>query len=631
MTRFLFPALFGMALGISPLPAEDAATTDYSPTSVVDARIAERGHPRMAFDSSGSRLAVSLKKKPGDQEGRVWFLNVPDLAIIREIVLDAEPYSLAFSPSGDLFALSVARETPTQPLRLAVLSTSEWKTVYSDRELNYPVSSLAFDPVGDLLYVGGSDRRELVRLEVGTWTNETIPGLRNVEEGCQALALAPDGQTAAMGSFNSNLYVWAMDDTQEAKKLGSQRFRGAIGAVTFSGDSRFLAAGDSRGQVMVFYRTSDGLWAWKSVFNVPAGGVTGLAFLNDNSLVTSDAYGLVARWNLEETRTPIEAMNLGAGNAQAIAVDAKGNWMAVGGEKIQLFPVGTPLSPAEMPSVPLAVVESAPPPAVEHYVSEVPSVSMSPDSPPSAPGPGPSGIEDLRSFLIWMALDKEGGGGEEWVQSWAAHLDGGLYNPIQLALPFETLTAAVFRSNITHLDAVFAKDDFLVFYSHAVLSPTAEKGDYPLAVGPYLNERVLLSEWLKTLQGAAAKGPVLWFIDLIQDPKMEDSAASALFQSVVRRISLVEESVAPVEPAPKRGDIGAGLVTLSKEGCYRELAGNLKEALSGKADANGDGRLFDRELLLFLADRCRTALRANVVGDSKYEIPILPPFRLDNP
>ena len=620
--------LVALPLGLFPFltEAQDAAQMgDYAPHAVAELKISSRGYPRMVFDPSGTRLAVSLAKQPGE-DGKIAFLNVPDLEVVREIVTDTEPYGLAYSPSGDQFALSVAPENNPEQLRFAVLPTSTWSPpLHAERTLNYAVASLAYDPVGDLLFVGGSDRRELFRFSVATWTRESIPALQDIEDGCQVMALSRDGQYCAMGTRSSNLYVWRMDDTGDAKRLGTNRFEGSIDALAFSRDSKFMAAGDSRGRVMVFYRTSDDLWAWKGVFQLPAGGATGLVFLTDNSLVTASSYGAVSRWNIESPNSPVETMNLGATQTQTLALDPSGSWLAVGGAKVMLFPMGTPPAPSEMPPAVVTVVEREQPPTASTFREEVPSVPAVSEAPRE-----PSGPDDLQSFLIWLAPGKGTGSTEPWIQAWAGYIDQGLYAPTQLEIPYETNRADVCRTNLDHLGEVFSEGDFLTFYVSAVLKSSKDDGDAVLSVGPYLNEEILLSRLMKALQSAASKGSVVWFLDLVPAPDLGDKAIP-IHSAVVDRLSRSTEGLEPGATPYLREDIGTGLVTLSDAGCFKEIQSALRDALSGKADGNGDGALFDRELLSYLGDKCLSASRVDVVGNPKNEVPILPPFNLGTP
>jgi hypothetical protein len=610
------------------------AQEDYSPTATADFALAYEGYPRLAFDPSSARLAAALRKGPGE-DGRVVFFSVPDLTVIREVVMDAEPRAVVYNKQGDLFGVAVS-EDPN--LKFALLSTADWRTTYSNNDIQDVISTMAFDPLGELLFVGERNKGGLVRFEIGPWTRQEVPAMDGQSGGCRSLAFSADGQHAAAGTVDSVVYVWPMDTASPATRLGINRFRGAITAVAFSRDSKFLAAGDDSGQVMIFYRTEDNRWAWKGLFSLPAGGITAVAFLQDNSLVTADSLGIVARWNIENPQSPVETMSLGAGNAEVLALDPQANWMAVGGNKIFLFPVGSAEATREVPSAPVTVVDRTPVEDLSDFVPEVPSVSMAPPSAtdrgsetiePAMTVPEPlPGDEDLKNFVIWMGPDKEAGDGEDWIQGWAAYLDSGLFSPIQLVLPYADQTTTTVRTNLTNLGNVLNKDDFLAFYASGVLCATKEPNDYRIAFGPFLNEQVKLSAIIRALETANLRGPVIWFLDLVPAPDLSEEQTSELIRQVTQFTATAMETVEPGEPAPVRR-IGTGLITLSKEGCYEDLSGSLREALSGRADTNGDGRLHDRELMLYLSKQCRSASRATAIGDPNVEIPALPAFRLN--
>ena len=623
--------VMALAATLQAQPAEDL---DYSPTATADYPIALEGYPRLAFDPSGARLAAALRKGPG-QDGRVVFFSVPDLTEIREVVTDAEPRAVGYNKSGDLFGVAVSEDAN---LKFAVLSTTsrDWPTTYSNNDIEDVVSVMAFDPLGELLMVGGRQSGKLTRFEIGPWTRQDVPAMDGLSGGCRSLSVSSDGRFGAAGTVSSVLYVWPMDDTGPAAKLGVNRFRGAITSVTFSRDAQFLAAGDDRGQVMVFYLTPDNRWAWKGMFALPAGGVTSVLFLKDNSLVTASSFGVVSRWNVDKPDTPVETMNLGTGNAEVLALDPKGYWMAVAGSKIHLFPVGTAEETREMPNAPVTVVDRTTPEQMTDFVEMVPSVPM---SPPVSEGSVPSSEsqvaassvpsdEDLRNFVLWMAPDSAGGDGDDWIQGRAAYLDSGIYSPIQLVIPFSGQNAAAIKTNLNNLNNVVRPNDFLALYASAVLCPTQEKNDFRISFGSFLNEKVRLSVLIRALEDANKKGPVVWFLDLVPSPELSEAQTNALLPQVATFLAAAVETVDPGEVPPAR-KVGVGLLTLSKNGCYKDLTGSLREALSGRADTNGDGRTYDRELMLYLVEQCRSAIRATAIGDPQAVIPALPAFRLD--
>ncbi|MCB9767519.1 MAG: hypothetical protein H6752_04930 [Candidatus Omnitrophica bacterium] len=618
--------LFPFFIAVLWILGANSVAQDYQPVAEADLQVASDGYPRMAFDTTGSRLAVALEK--AGEAGKVVVLSIPDLTVIKEALLDTEPMAVSFSPLGDQFSLSVSESGQPNQLRFVVLSTTDWKPLYSGGGLNSPVASVAYDPVGDLLLVGGKNPGEVFRYEVGTWIREGIPPLASLREGCQSLTVSKDGRFAAMGTPSSKLYVWPMNDTAPARALGSQEFKGAVTATAFSPDSQTLAAGDARGEIMVFYRTDDELWAWKNLFRLPSGGVTGIGFLPDGSLVTTSTYGEICRWNVNATGAPVETISLGTGSTESLAFDPKGRWMAVGGDKIRLYPLGA----AEMESVddfssaPVTVVDLAKPLPNREDVPTMPPSSEPIETVTDSGMVEPN--EELGNFLIWMAPGREAGSGEDWVQAWASLLDKGRYNPFQVVIPFDTLNAEVMETNLDYIEEIFTAEDFGTFYTSAVLLPAAEGEELQIAVGSYRNERIPLSDWLEAIETAGKIAPILWVLDLQVDPSQASEEAAEVFTRLVREIELSSEGLPEGAPPYPRPNIGVGLATLSVEGCYPELWGNMENALTGMADSNGDGVIYDRELLLYLGDHCRSAVRANTIGKAKAELPVLPPFQL---
>lgn len=621
-----FQAILGGWIILGLLSLSAARAQDYQPVGEVDLQVSSGGYPRMAFDATGTRLAVALKKS--GEAGKVVVLSVPDLTVIKEALLDTEPMAVAWSPLGDQFALSNAATGRPNELRFVVLSTTDWRPLHSAGGLNQAAASLVYDPVGDLLLVGGTAPGEVFRYEVGSWLREVIPPLAGVSESCRSMAVTLDGRFAAMGVASSKLYVWPLNDTSQARALGTQEFKGEVTAVAFHSDSQTLAAGDSRGEIMVFYRTGDDLWAWKTLFRLPAGGVTGIGFLPDGSLVTTSTFGAIDRWNIESPSAPVETIQVGTGGSESLAFDPRGRWMAVGGNKVRLYPLGgAEMEPVDdFSSAPVTVVETAPP---LRAAENVPDFSTNAPLPPPSDQPETAGPnEELGNFLIWMAPGKEAGSGDEWVQSWAGLIDKGRYNPFQVVIPFETLNSEVMKANLDYLDEVFTDRDFSILYTSAVLSPGRGPEEIDLAVGAYRNERIPLAQWLKGMETVGKVGPLTWMLDLQIDPTQSTEEAVALFSKAVNQIALSTEGLPEGSTPYKRPNIGVGLVTLSVEGCYTELRGNLENALTGMADSNSDGMILDRELMMYLADHCRTAVRADTIGDAKNEIPVLPPFRL---
>lgn len=608
-------ALVLVMSGIAPAVGQEPAAT-------AGLTLSPFGYPRLAFDPSGTRLAAALQKT--GEKGRVVFLNVPDLAVVREVSTDTEPQALSFSPLGDFFALSLARGEESSDLRFVVLSTKDWSALYAERGLRNPVASLSFDPVGDFLLVGGTDPTETFRFVLGTWQRERMEPLDGIQAAGRSLCVSPDAGYAAMGTQDGRVLIWPLNDSDQALQLGTNQLSGTVNAVAFDRSSQQLVAGDASGNILVFSRTPNGSWTWYTSLVIPGVAIRGVGFMNDGSLISADANGDVSRWNLASPNQPVETLKVGPGNAESLAMDPAGRWMAVGGQKISLFPLGSP-NPApatELPTAPWTIVGSETV-ALADTVQSIPSVGESGPSESGSESTAPPPVsEDHGNFMLWSALGPDAvDAGEKWVQGWAGALDDGRFSPVQVGLEYSKLNRAIIRSNLGNLGTIVAGGDFLIHYSSALLKKPAEEGKYTLAFGTNAEETVPLTEWIEAIQKASGIAPTVWFLDLRPEAGLDESAATDLLDKVTRAIAIDEQGA-------MRTPFGVGLVTLSKEGSYPELAGNLRDALTGQADDNGDGAIFDRELALFLADRCRTAMRVQAIGNAEHQLPVLPPFRL---
>lgn len=604
---------------IGLLLSSGANAQDFKPTAAADLALANQGYPRLLFDPSGTRLTAALRKVGA--KGRVVFLNVPDLAVIREVHTGTEtgpePQSIAFSRQGDLFGFSLAAEGEN-PMSFVVLSSTDWKQVFTDREIKSPPTSICFDPVGDFFYVGTENSSGVDRFVVGPWKKEKVPPLDGIESPCQALMVSPDGAFTAIGTTNGKLIVWPNDDSSPAMTLGSQQFQGTVNTVSFSPNSQLLAGADKAGNVMVFYRTNDDQWAWRSVFPIKGAGVNAVAFLRDGSLATASTDGLIARWNLDDTTQPVERIQVEPQDAVALAIDPNGRWLATGGERILIFPLGSPepIPATDLPSVPFTIVQKSAP----DQAPPVPNVATVQSSTTAPTLPSPSS-EDHGNFLLWMALSTPGDDGEEWIQGWAGFLDDGRFDPLQLILKYDTLNKSVIRTNLKNIGKVLSKRDFNVLYASAVLTGTPENKTIPLAFGTDLKQTIPLVELIEAVQASARIAPTVWFLDLKPAPGMTDETASEIFRSVLLKVELNDDR-------SKREPIGAGLMILSKEGAYPELSGSVRDALSGQADVDNDGKILDYEAVQFLSERCHTATRLQLIGVAQHPLPVLPQFTL---
>jgi WD40 repeat protein len=103
---------------------------------------------------------------------------------------------------------------------------------------DHPVECVAFNPRGDTLAVGYSDRS--IRLwDLGT-SRQSAP-LIGHRDRVTSLAFSPDGKTLASGSWDRTAKLWSVAALQEVATL--EAHRGYVHCVAFSPDGRVLASG----------------------------------------------------------------------------------------------------------------------------------------------------------------------------------------------------------------------------------------------------------------------------------------------------------------------------------------------------------------------------------------------------
>jgi WD40 repeat protein len=163
-------------------------------------------------------------------------------------VLTAKASKVAFSPDGRMVLTGNAEGEVT------VWDAHSGKRVRTVTQPAGVIRAVAWPPDGRLLAAAGSGKEvRLCEAETGREAG-TLKGHTAV---IQAIAFSPDGKTLASGSSDKTMRLWDIGKRAEVRALSlpdppagakpSRGFPGLVFAVTFSPDSKTVAAGGGDG------------------------------------------------------------------------------------------------------------------------------------------------------------------------------------------------------------------------------------------------------------------------------------------------------------------------------------------------------------------------------------------------
>jgi WD40 repeat protein len=208
-----------------------------------------------------------------------------DRELFREEVLmrlasgedDAQTISLAVSPSGSLIATTDTRG------RVALWDHErQWKI---ERFLESPgyASSVAFSPDGRLLAVGE------LGIGLSVWnitSNQRLPNVPSELQGARFVTFSPEGsRLAAVCKFDREIVIW---DLAERRDVSILRSGSPFTSLAFSGDGRYLAAGETGDRSMVFLWDLD-TGTRRLALDGSSGPIRSIAFSADGGLLATSA------------------------------------------------------------------------------------------------------------------------------------------------------------------------------------------------------------------------------------------------------------------------------------------------------------------------------------------------------
>ncbi|XXG74227.1 hypothetical protein AAC387_Pa07g3003 [Persea americana] len=206
---------------------------------------------------------------------------------------DAEPIDVGMQPKDLNFAL--------QSPELALVSTDSGvvvlrgSKVVSTINFGYAVTASAIAPDGSEAIVGGQDGKLHVYSVSGdTLTEEAV--LEKHRGAINVISYSPDASMFASGDLNREAVVW--DCVSREVKLKNMLYHTArINCLAWSPDNSMVATG-SLDTCVIIYEVGKPASSRITIKGAHLGGVYGLAFTDENSVVSSGEDACVRVWKI---------------------------------------------------------------------------------------------------------------------------------------------------------------------------------------------------------------------------------------------------------------------------------------------------------------------------------------------
>jgi len=234
----------------------------------------------MTFSPDGELLVVG-----GKERFQVWNLKTSTELLSLSNLTRSNPYSVAFSPNGRLFAYG----SPSGSCKVCEVSGGDERANLVGHA--NAVASVTFSPDGTTLASGSYDQTiRLWDMESGSQTGVLIGHAGHVRR----VAFSPDGRLLASASSDGTVRVWNVEcDAQADELLGhiSQ-----LRDVEFSPDGRLLASAGIDGTLRLWSAENGRL-----LNTIETGGpLYCAAFAPDgNTIATGDNRGGIKSWDVQ--------------------------------------------------------------------------------------------------------------------------------------------------------------------------------------------------------------------------------------------------------------------------------------------------------------------------------------------
>lgn len=225
-------------------------------------------------------------------DGNVYATPISSLEFPRPLKLKGGCSDVAVPKTTGVYSAAVVNES-----RIALISPdgAEFVSVTdlarSDKGMSIAVSSDGSTIAVGVEVSGGSGECRLYK--VSGEKLEQIDDPIRMPSPPNRVAFSPDGKTIAVGEKNRRVKMYSVDDRTTVSGGGTGH-TARVDALSFSADGKRLASGGMDGSISVWFVDSDE--DPLRLMGAHRSGVTGIAFVDDNTLMSSGSDSCLRTW-----------------------------------------------------------------------------------------------------------------------------------------------------------------------------------------------------------------------------------------------------------------------------------------------------------------------------------------------
>jgi len=162
-------------------------------------------------------------------------------------------------------------------------------------KISYQPTSVAINPAGNEIAVGGKDNTLHIYSVTGTSVKETKV-LTDHRGALTAIAYSPDGKYIASADSNRDVFVW--DAASKALKITGWVFHNAkVTSVSWNPNSKYIATGSLDSHVIVWSVDEPTKRIQQKLAH--PGGVNSVAWIDEKTVASAGLDCAVKAWNIK--------------------------------------------------------------------------------------------------------------------------------------------------------------------------------------------------------------------------------------------------------------------------------------------------------------------------------------------